>query len=123
MADRMAVMYAGNVVEYTDAPRLFAQPKHPYTVGLLNCYPDVQAPRKIQEAIEGVVPDLINPPTGVGFTRGANTPCRFVGRKSHASQQLVMDIWWVVICLTRHEGANHVRKGLDGKAGSPWRRP
>jgi oligopeptide/dipeptide ABC transporter ATP-binding protein len=74
MADRVAVMYAGNVVEYTDAPRLFSQPKHPYTVGLLNCYPDVEGPRKKLEAIEGVVPDLINPPTG----------CRFHPRCKHA---------------------------------------
>jgi oligopeptide/dipeptide ABC transporter ATP-binding protein len=74
MADRVAVMYAGNVVEYTDAARLFSQPKHPYTVGLLNCYPDVEGPRKQLEAIEGVVPDLINPPTG----------CRFHPRCKHA---------------------------------------
>ena len=67
MADRVAVMYAGNVVEYTAAPTLFAQPKHPYTVGLLNCYPDVDGPRKKLESIEGVVPDLINPPSGCRF--------------------------------------------------------
>jgi peptide/nickel transport system ATP-binding protein len=67
MADRVAVMYAGNVVEYTDAQTLFSQPKHPYTVGLLNCYPDVEGPRKTLESIEGVVPDLINPPSGCRF--------------------------------------------------------
>jgi oligopeptide/dipeptide ABC transporter ATP-binding protein len=74
MADRVAVMYAGNVVEYTDAHTLFSQPKHPYTVGLLNCYPDVDGPRKKLESIEGVVPDLINPPSG----------CRFHPRCKHA---------------------------------------
>jgi oligopeptide/dipeptide ABC transporter ATP-binding protein len=74
MADRVAVMYAGNVVEYTDAPRLFSQPKHPYTIGLLDCYPDVDGPRKQLESIEGVVPDLINPPGG----------CRFHPRCKHA---------------------------------------
>jgi oligopeptide/dipeptide ABC transporter ATP-binding protein len=67
MADRVAVMYAGNVVEYTDAQTLFSQPKHPYTVGLLNCYPEVDGPRKKLESIEGVVPDLINPPSGCRF--------------------------------------------------------
>src|ERR671925_1530621 len=41
MADRVAVMYAGNIVEYSNAHTLFSQPKHPYTVGLLNCYPEV----------------------------------------------------------------------------------
>jgi oligopeptide/dipeptide ABC transporter ATP-binding protein len=74
MADRVAVMYAGNIVEYTDAHTLFSQPKHPYTVGLLNCYPDVDGPRKQLESIEGVVPDLINPPSG----------CRFHPRCKHA---------------------------------------
>jgi oligopeptide/dipeptide ABC transporter ATP-binding protein len=67
MADRVAVMYAGNIVEYTDAQSLFYQPKHPYTVGLLNCYPEVDGPRKQLESIEGVVPDLINPPSGCRF--------------------------------------------------------
>jgi oligopeptide/dipeptide ABC transporter ATP-binding protein len=74
MADRVAVMYAGHVVEYTDAQRLFAAPKHPYTVGLLNCYPEVDGPRKRLEPIEGVVPDLIDPPSG----------CRFHPRCKHA---------------------------------------
>ncbi|MBI3326103.1 MAG: ABC transporter ATP-binding protein [Nitrospinae bacterium] len=74
MADRVAVMYAGNIVEYTDAHTLFFQPKHPYTVGLLNCYPEVDGPRKQLESIEGVVPDLINPPSG----------CRFHPRCKHA---------------------------------------
>jgi oligopeptide/dipeptide ABC transporter ATP-binding protein len=74
MADRVAVMYAGNIVEYTDAQTLFEQPKHPYTVGLLNCYPVVDGPRKPLESIEGVVPDLINPPSG----------CRFHPRCKHA---------------------------------------
>ena len=67
-------MYAGNVVEYADAPTLFSQPKHPYTVGLLNCYLDVDGLRKKLESIEGVVPDLINPPSG----------CRFHPRCKHA---------------------------------------
>ncbi len=67
MADRVAVMYAGNIVEYTDAQSLFYQPKHPYTVGLLHCYPEVDGPRKQLESIEGVVPDLINPPSGCRF--------------------------------------------------------
>jgi oligopeptide/dipeptide ABC transporter ATP-binding protein len=67
MADRVAVMYAGNIVEYTDANTLFYQPRHPYTVGLLNCYPEVEGPRKKLESIEGVVPDLINPPRGCRF--------------------------------------------------------
>jgi oligopeptide/dipeptide ABC transporter ATP-binding protein len=74
MADRIAVMYAGSIVEYTDAQSLFERPRHPYTVGLLRCYPEVDGPRKQLESIEGVVPDLINPPSG----------CRFHPRCKHA---------------------------------------
>jgi len=91
MADRVAVMYAGNVVEYTDAPTLFSQPKHPYTVGLLNCYPEVEGPRKKLESIEGTVPDLINPPSG----------CRFHPRCKHA----------MPICREREPGLQPVAEG------------
>jgi oligopeptide/dipeptide ABC transporter ATP-binding protein len=67
MADRIAVMYAGNIVEYTDADTLFTAPKHPYTQGLLNCFPEASERKSELEPIEGTVPDLINPPSGCRF--------------------------------------------------------
>jgi oligopeptide/dipeptide ABC transporter ATP-binding protein len=67
MADRVAVMYAGNIVEYTDADTLFTTPKHPYTQGLLNCFPEATERRTQLEPIEGIVPNLINPPSGCRF--------------------------------------------------------
>jgi len=67
MADRVAVMYAGNIVEYTDADTLFNTPKHPYTQGLLNCFPEASERKTELEPIEGTVPNLIDPPSGCRF--------------------------------------------------------
>jgi peptide/nickel transport system ATP-binding protein len=73
MADTVAVMYAGQVVEYADVRALFAEPKHPYTQGLLNSMPVLGDVRDELEVIPGTVPSLINPPKG----------CRFASRCSH----------------------------------------
>ena len=67
MADRIAVMYAGNIVEYTAADTLFTTPKHPYTQGLLNCFPEATARKAHLEPIEGIVPNLVHPPSGCRF--------------------------------------------------------
>src|SRR5262249_51822584 len=60
--DEVAVMYAGEVVEQGPARQVFARPRHPYTVALLDCLPRVDAPpeRRTLAAIEGALPD----PTG-----------------------------------------------------------
>ena len=67
MADRVAVMYAGNIVEYTDAETLFSSPKHPYTQGLLACFPEATVRKSQLEPIEGLVPNLVHPPSGCRF--------------------------------------------------------
>jgi oligopeptide/dipeptide ABC transporter ATP-binding protein len=67
MADRVAVMYAGNIVEYTDADILFTTPKHPYTQGLLNCFPEATARKSQLDPIQGIVPNLVHPPSGCRF--------------------------------------------------------
>jgi len=70
MAQHVAVMYAGKVMEYTDVKNLFAQPRHPYTVGLLQSIPVVGRGRRGQKliAINGVVPSLLNLPSGCLFS-------------------------------------------------------
>ena len=70
MAQHVAVMYAGKVMEYTDVKRLFAQPRHPYTVGLLQSIPVLGRGRRHQKlnAINGVVPSLLNLPSGCLFS-------------------------------------------------------
>jgi peptide/nickel transport system ATP-binding protein len=68
-AQRVAVMYAGRVVEEAPVAELFAHPRHPYTQGLLRSIPRIdRAGRKTRlEAIAGVVPSLLAPPAGCRF--------------------------------------------------------
>jgi peptide/nickel transport system ATP-binding protein len=65
--NRVAVMYAGNIVETATTDELYHNPKHPYTIGLLQSIPRVDNPTKNLKAIKGNVPNLINPPTGCRF--------------------------------------------------------
>lgn len=68
MADRVGVMYAGQVVEYTDVYNLFDYPHHPYTKGLLESIPVLGSSRnKKLSSIPGSVPNLINLPPGCRF--------------------------------------------------------
>lgn len=70
MAQHVAVMYAGKVVEYAEAKRLFASPKHPYTVGLMESIPVIgrKTPEDRLPTISGVVPSLLNLPAGCRFS-------------------------------------------------------
>lgn len=68
VADRVAVMYAGQIVEYGTVNEIFYNPKHPYTWGLLGSMPDLKNNVKEElRAIPGSPPDLINPPIGDAF--------------------------------------------------------
>ena len=67
IANRIAVMYAGNVVELTETREIFRRPLHPYTQLLMKAIPNVAKPVEKLESIPGTVPDLINPPTGCRF--------------------------------------------------------
>ncbi|GAC1463224.1 MAG: ABC transporter ATP-binding protein [Ktedonobacteraceae bacterium] len=68
VADRVLVMYAGKVIEEAPTAELFANPRHPYTIGLLNSVPRLDEGRHSElRTIEGAPPDLSNPPTGCPF--------------------------------------------------------
>ncbi len=66
MADRIAVMYAGKIVEIGTAMEVFFEPKHPYTWALLSSIPDINSKEKL-EAIPGTPPNLVQPPKGDAF--------------------------------------------------------
>jgi oligopeptide/dipeptide ABC transporter ATP-binding protein len=79
MADRVAVMYAGKIVEEADTETLFREPKHPYTRGLLGSIPVLGEVKDELDVIPGNVPNLINLPPG----------CRFAARcRDRVEQQL-----------------------------------
>lgn len=71
IADRIVIFYAGKVMEKGSVWQLFDNPRHPYTIALMNCLPDVK--KKRLEPIPGLIPRLINPPEGCVF----HTRCRF----------------------------------------------
>jgi len=67
MCDRVAVMYAGRIVETTHTRNLFNDPRHPYTIALLNCLPRLQEEQQDLAGIEGQPPDLGHLPGGCRF--------------------------------------------------------
>lgn len=69
IADRVAVMYAGKIVEQAPVQEIFANPRHPYTMGLLDSIPRITTSEKVRrlKTIEGTVPDLLHLPQGCSF--------------------------------------------------------
>ncbi len=81
MADNVAVMYAGRIVEYTDIKTLFKLPLHPYTQGLMASIPVLGVVKEVLDVIPGSVPNLVNLPPG----------CRFAPRcRSRIEHQLAI---------------------------------
>ena len=66
-SDRLAVMYAGQVMEIGPTATVFANPKHPYSSGLLASFPSIRGARESLQGIPGSPPDLAHPPTGCRF--------------------------------------------------------
>ncbi|CAD2080224.1 dipeptide/oligopeptide/nickel ABC transporter ATP-binding protein [Jeotgalicoccus coquinae] len=79
MADKVVVMYAGQVVEYADVFTLFKNPKHPYTQGLIESTPKINQLYEKLHSIPGTVPNPLNYPSG----------CRFVDRCPFAMKQCI----------------------------------
>ena len=80
MCDRVAVMYAGEIIEQTDTRTLFRQPLHPYTRGLIGSVPILGQPKEELSVIPGMVPNLVSLPAG----------CRFAPR-CHSREEY--DVW------------------------------
>lgn len=67
VCDKVAIMYAGNVVEYTNKTNLFTKPRHPYTIGLFNSIPDIESDVAKLKPIKGLMPDPTDLPSGCPF--------------------------------------------------------
>lgn len=76
VADRVAVMYGGKIIETGDKDDIFYRPQHPYTIGLLQSVPRLDMKEDILQPIDGTPPDLFAPPQG----------CPFTARCAHAMQ-------------------------------------
>jgi oligopeptide/dipeptide ABC transporter ATP-binding protein len=95
LADDVIVMYAGQVIERCAASRLFSEPQHPYTVGLLGSIPRLHLEQSRLSAIEGIVPDAAAFPQG----------CRFHPRCPFAVDQCRSDIPVLKEVKTNHYAA------------------
>ena len=67
LADRISVMYGGNMVEVAEANSIFENPLHPYTQGLLSSIPNIKLDQPKLKTMPGSPPDLVNPPPGCVF--------------------------------------------------------
>jgi len=103
ISDKLAIMYAGKIVEYGKASDVFLHSLHPYTKGLMNSFPSLTGPIKRMGGIEGKPPDLLNPPEG----------CRFAPRcekameicfKEYPKTYVKSDKHWVDCHLYNKEG-------------------
>ena len=107
ICDRVGVMYAGNLVEVAKLDELFANPKHPYTQGLLASIPKYGEKRDTLQTIEGTVPNLINPPSGCRF----RTRCpRVFDKCSQGPPWLEMSQSHGVLCWLYGDSEKHVNQ-------------
>jgi peptide/nickel transport system ATP-binding protein len=67
ISDKLAIMYAGRIIEYGNADKVFNTPMHPYTTGLMSSFPSLTGPIVRMGGIDGKPPDLLNPPEGCRF--------------------------------------------------------
>ena len=88
VSDRVAVMYAGKIVEYTDVKTLYADPKHPYTWGLMHSIPHIEKDLDRLEAIPGNVPNPLNFPDGCKY----NTRCPFATDKCRTEEPDIVEV-------------------------------
>ncbi|MFN3282724.1 MAG: ABC transporter ATP-binding protein [Pseudothermotoga sp.] len=95
--DRVAVMYAGNVIEVAPSQEIFNEPLHPYTKGLIDSIPVVGRAKQLT-GIAGVVPDLVDPPSG----------CRFHPRCKHAFEKCNVELPELVQIKANHYVACHL---------------
>jgi len=92
--NRVAIMYAGKIVEQGDVAPIYKEPLHPYTQKLVSAFPSIIGPKTELSTIHGFPPDLLNPPPGCRFhprceyameiCRKAEPAAVFVGNKNHA---------------------------------------
>ncbi|MFS8896754.1 ABC transporter ATP-binding protein [Synechococcus sp. R3-13] len=119
LADRILVMYAGQIVEEAPLHQLYKNPRHPYTIGLLQSIPRLDERRREKlQPIEGMPPDLVNYPKGCPFA----ARCRFVIDRCWSENPELESVGsqHAVACWVKPEGKAHLRSvagvGGDGES-------
>jgi oligopeptide/dipeptide ABC transporter ATP-binding protein len=120
VCDEVAVMYAGEIVERAPVDELFANPQHPYTVGLLGSIPRLDRRAAHLATIEGMVPNMANPPPGCRFA----ARCPFVVRPaSRAAAAGHREPGHASRCIRRRwSGWCHDRAARSRRPGEAFRR-
>lgn len=88
IADRVIVMYGGQIVEHSDVKSLFKEPLHPYTIGLLNSIPRVDVKQDTLQPIEGMVPSIYDMPKGCRFA----PRCKIAKEICHTSEPDLVEV-------------------------------
>ncbi|MDI3472934.1 MAG: peptide/nickel transport system ATP-binding protein [Thermotogaceae bacterium] len=88
ISDRVAVMYAGKIVEYADVKVLFKDPKHPYTWALMNSIPRLDIEQERLFSIPGIVPDALHFPSGCKF----HPRCEFATEKCKSEEPELIEV-------------------------------
>lgn len=88
IADRVIVMYGGQIVEHSDVKSLFKDPLHPYTIGLLNSIPRVDVKQDTLQPIEGMVPSIYDMPKGCRFA----PRCKIAKEICHTSEPDLVEV-------------------------------
>ena len=107
MCDRVAVMYAGYIVEYSDTLTLFAHPSHPYTCGLIEAIPSRNKHERPLQAIPGSTPSLENLPAG----------CPFAERCTYCEEKCIQELPEMKEIEPGHFSRCHFTQKLKGYQG------
>ncbi|MDR1378456.1 MAG: ABC transporter ATP-binding protein [Synergistaceae bacterium] len=105
ICDKVAIMYAGRVVEYADKRALYTNPVHPYTIGLFNSVPDLDEDRESLNVIPGLMPDPMDLPTGCTF----HPRCTYAVEECSRSKPTMIEV----------EKDHFAACPIRGKAGMP----
>jgi peptide/nickel transport system ATP-binding protein len=104
LSTRIAIMYAGEVVENAPTREIFKAPRHPYTMALLRAFPSIRGEKKRLSTIPGSPPDLINPPKG----------CRFMPRCPFAKERCSTERPVLREVSSNHSAACHFTEEIFG---------
>ncbi len=114
--DRVVVMYAGQVVEAGPVAEVLEHPRHPYTMGLTNAFPDLERAGGVLVPIEGSPPSLIDPPRGCRFA----PRCPFAQPRCHAEPPPMQDGPAAAAACWRADEAATLR--LAAREPATWQR-